>query len=79
MLPTARAAARDTGKGVGPVEIGCYTSFPYLGSHQAPKHDWYKTFLFPPLLPFYFLPYPFPTACIHLCKLTFCDKCAYTL
>ena len=52
MLPTVRAAARDTGKGVGPVEISCYTSFPYLGSHQAPKHDWYKTFLFPRYCPF---------------------------
>ena len=33
----------------------------------------------PPLSPFYFLPYSFPMACIQPCKLTFCDKHAYTL
>lgn len=36
-LPTARAAARDIGKGVGPRGIGCYTSFPCLSFQQAPS------------------------------------------
>lgn len=47
MLPTAGGAAGDTGKGVGPAGISCYTSFLYLGFHQAPKHNRYKPLLFP--------------------------------
>lgn len=74
MLPIARVAARDTGKGVGSEEISCYSSFLYLGFHQALEHIWYQTFLFP-----HYHPISYPTAPTQPCKLTFCNKYASIL
>lgn len=50
-LPTVRVTARDMGKAVGSAEMSCYTSFPYLGFHQAPEQNWYKPLLFPHYCP----------------------------